>query len=301
MKISNFEELVEVARSKGPTRVAVAAAHDPEVLLSMDKASKLGLATGYLIGDWSVIEALVAQHGLDISQMTVIHEPDVVRAARQAVALVREGRADAVVKGQLHTDIFLKAVLDKEFGLRDRKLLSHVCIFQVPGMERLIFLSDAGVVLYPTILQKLEIIQGAVDVARRLGLECPKVALLAATEVVHPNIPASFEALALARMAEQGWIEGAIVDGPLALDTALSAEAARIKGIKSPVAGQADILIMPDIESGNIAVKSLLYFVHARMAGLVIGARAPLVVNSRADSAENRFLSLAMAVFLATE
>ena len=299
MKIANFEELVEAARARGPTRVAVAAAHDPEVLLSVDKAAKLGLATGYLVGDWPAIEALVAQYDLDISPMAVIHEPDVARAARRVVALVREGQADVVVKGHLPTDILLKAILERELGLRDRRLLSHVSVFQLPGLERFIFLSDAGVVLYPTVYQKLEIIQGAVEVAHRFGLECPKVAILAATEIIHPHIPASFEALALARMAEQGWIEGAVVDGPLALDSALSAEAAQMKGIESAVAGQADILIVPDIESGNIAAKSFLYFAHGRMAGLVIGARAPIVVNSRADSADNRLLSLAMAVYLA--
>jgi len=280
--------------------VAVAAAADHEVLLSLVEARDLGIATGILVGDWPAIEAIAQQHGLDLREMAFIHEPDPIQAAQRAVALARDGEVDVVAKGQLKTPELLRAVLDRKTGIRGQRLLSHVGIFDIPGFERLIYISDSGVVLEPDIYQKLEIIQNVVEVAHKFGLREPKVAILAATEEVHPKVPASVDALALARMASQGWVEGAIVDGPMALDTAISPASSRIKGISGPVAGQADILIVPNVAGGNIMAKGILYFARARMAGVVVGARVPILINSRADTADTRLLSIAMAVVLAT-
>ena len=298
MRINSLEEMRAKARELGPKVMAVAAAHDAEVLIAAEEAWREGLARGFLIGDASRIEAIAREKGLDLAAMSVIHEPDPLRAAQRAVALAREGQADMVVKGQLKTDEILHTALDRERGIRRDKLMVHVGIFQVPGFDRLLYISDTGVVLYPTVEQKLEILRAAVEVAHRFGLEEPRVAILAATEEVHPKIPASVDALALAKMAEQGWVEGALVDGPLSLDVAVSPEAARIKGIGGPVAGHADVLIVPDVEAGNTMAKAMLYLAHARMAGVVIGGQVPILINSRADTHETRLFSIAMAVLL---
>jgi phosphate butyryltransferase len=214
------------------------------------------------------------------------------------VELARSHRADVVVKGQVKTADLLSAALDRHVGIRGERLLSHVGIFELPGMDRLIYLSDSGVVVYPDVYQKLEIINNAVAVAHLFGVSRPKVAILAASETVHPKIPASIDALALAKMAEQGWVKGAVVDGPLGLELPISPHVARLEETDSPIAGLADVLIVPNVEAGNLAGKGLLYFAHARMAGLVVGARVPIIISSRADSAETRYLSLAMAVVL---
>ncbi len=302
MAVENFAQMIELARQKGPKRIAVAAAHDPEVLLSFEEARKAGLEiSGYLVGDARAIKEIARQEGVSLVDFEVIHEPDTAKAARTVVLLAREGKADIVIKGQLKTAELLSVALNKEIGLRDKTLMTHVGIFEIPGIDKLIYISDSGVVPYPDVYQKLEIIRNAVEVAHRFGLEMPKVAILAATEAVHPKIPASIDALALAKMAEQGWVEGALVDGPMALDTAISEHSARVKGLKSPVAGRADILIVPNVEAGNIMAKGILYFARARMAGHVVGAKVPILINSRADEAETRFLSLAMAIYLSTE
>jgi phosphate butyryltransferase len=217
------------------------------------------------------------------------------------VALARQGRADAVVKGRLKTAELLREVLDRHTGIRDKKLLTHVGLFQIPGYDRLIYLSDSGVVMYPNIWQKLEIVRNAVGVAHQLGLANPQVAILAAFEIVHPKSIASVDALALARMAEEGWIKGATVDGPLALDVAISPASARIKGVNRTVAGRADVLIVPSVPTGNIAAKGMMYFGGARMSAVVVGARVPIIINSRADDAETRLLSVALAAVLAAD
>lgn len=299
MVITSFAVLIEEAQAVGPKCIAIAAAHDPEVLISAEESQKLGIAIAYLVGDKPAIEDLAQEHHLDLSGMTIVHEPDTGRAAQQAVAMAREGQADVVIKGQLKTPQILGAALDRERGIRERKSLTHVGLFEVPGFDRIIYMSDSGVILSPTIEQKLAIIQNAIEVAHKFGLERPRVAILSATEVVNPKIPNSIEALALTRMAEQGWVEGAIVDGPLTLDVAVSSEAAYIKGVKSPVAGNADILIVPGVVAGNTAAKAIQYLAGGRMAGLVVGAKVPIIINSRADTADTRLLSTAMAVVLA--
>jgi phosphate butyryltransferase len=299
MKITTFDEMIEAARRAGPVPVAVAAAHDPEVLKAVGRAQREGMIEATLVGDWPAIEAYAAQTDVDLGSAHIVHEPDARQAARQVVRLAREGEAGAVVKGQIKTSELLSAALNRDIGIRGRGLLTHVGIFELPGLERLIYLSDSGVVVYPDVYQKLEIINNVVAVARFFGVERPGVAILAASETVHPKIPASIDALALAKMAEQGWVEGAVVDGPLGLELAISPRAAALSDVVSPIAGLADVLIVPNVEAGNIVAKGLLYFAHARMAGLVVGARVPIVINSRADSAETRYLSLAMTAVMA--
>jgi phosphate butyryltransferase len=297
--IQTFDHLLSAAKANAPRRMAIVAAHDPEVLVSVDEAQRQGIAAATLIGDATAIEAIASAGGLALDNTEIVHETDEVLAARKAVALAREGQADVVVKGQLKTTELLGAVLDRHTGVRDKKLLTHVGIFEIPGYDRLLYVSDSGVVLYPNIWQKLEIIRNVVDVAHRLGLDEPKIAIIAAFEIVHPKSTASIDALALARMATEGWVKGAIVDGPLALDLAISPESARIKQARSPIAGKADILIVSSVATGNIAAKAMQYFGKARMAGLVVGAKVPIVINSRADNAETRLLSMALAAVLA--
>jgi phosphate butyryltransferase len=306
MRIGSFEEMVAAAVQVGPVPVAVAAAHDPEVLRAVDRAQREGIVRATLVGDWPAIEAYAAQTGTDLAGMTLIHEPDMRLAARRVVCMARDGETAVVVKGQVKTADLLGQVLNREVGIRGRGLLSHVGLFDLPGMDRLIYLSDSGVVVYPDVYQKLEIINNVVAVAHMFGVAQPKVAILAASETVHPKIPASIDALALAKMADQGWVEGALVDGPLGLELAISPQAAAAEESDSPIAGLADVLIVPNVEAGNIVAKGLLYFARARMAGLVVGAmsrssgaRVPVVISSRADSAETRYLSLAMAALLA--
>ena len=299
MKIATFEGMVMAARQAGPIPVAVVAAHDPEVLRAVDRAQREGLVQATLVGDWPAMEAYAAQTGVDLAGMQLVHQPDPQEAALRVVGLARAGEAKAVVKGQVKTADLLSVALNRHVGIRGPRLLSHVAIFELPGLDRLLYLSDSGVVVYPDIAQKLAIINSVVAVARRFGVAEPKVAILAASETVHPKIPASIDALALAKMAEQGWVLGAVVDGPLGLELAISPEVARLEGSTSPIAGRADVLIVPNVEAGNIVAKGLMYFAHARMAGLVVGARVPIVISSRADSAETRYLSLALATLLA--
>ena len=299
MRITTFEEMLGAARQMGPVPIAVAAAHDPEVLKAVEQAQREAIVEATLVGDWPAIEAYAAQTNVDLSGVTILHESDLHRAAQLVVVLARNGRAAVVVKGQIKTADLLGIALNRHVGIRGHGLLSHVAIFELPGTDRLIYLSDSGVVVYPDVYQKLEIINNVVAVAHLFGVAEPKVAILAASDTVHPKIPASIDALALSKMAEQGWVEGAVVDGPLGLELAISPRAAELEESHSPIAGLADVLIVPNVEAGNLVAKGLQYFARARMAGLVVGAKVPIVINSRADSAETRYLSLAMATVLA--
>jgi phosphate butyryltransferase len=213
--------------------------------------------------------------------------------------LVREGRADLVVKGQVKTAPLLRTALDRERGICKRTLLSHVAVFEIPGFDRLLCLSDSGVVPHPTPMQKLVIIQNAVDVAHALGIAQPRVGILSANSEVHPSRPVGVEALLLARMASDGWIADAIADGPMPLDVAVDAHIARLKGIDGPVAGQADVVIVPSVEAGNIAAKAIQYLGRGESAGLVVGACVPILINSRADDATTRLRSIALAAIQA--
>ena len=298
MAVTSFADLVEEAARIGPKTVAIAAAEDDEILLAAQEAEQRGLADCVLIGDRAMLRALAKEHGVDISRMMIVHEPDNRIAAQKAMELVRMRHADIAMKGLVKTGIFLKAALDKESGLRTGRLLSHVGIFEIPDFGRLLFVTDAGVVVAPTMEQKIEIVQNAIFVAHELGIEEPKVAVLAATEMVNPRIPTTLDAANLSKMADRGQIRGGLVDGPLALDNAISPESAAIKGIKSQVAGYADILVAPDVEAGNMLAKAITCFAKAKMAGIVVGARAPLVVASRSDPRETKLVSMALGVLL---
>ena len=295
MIINNFSEMMEYARKSGPVPVAVAVADDPETLSSLVEARAEGIITAYLVGDAPTIEAIAAGQGYDLTGMTVIHEPDHANAARKVVALVREGQAAVVVKGLLKTSELLKAVLDRENGLRDKGLLSHVAAFETSVRDQLVYVSDSGVVPYPTWEQKLQIINGAVDVVHRFGVDCPRIAILGANERVDPAMPTGAESLMVARLAQEEWKDRAVVEGPMAVDLALNPAVALAEGIDTAIPGNADILIVPNVESGNIMCKGMQYFAGARLAALIVGARAPILINSRADDATTRLHTLGMA------
>lgn len=297
--ITNFDQLLAEAKRFGPKRIAIAGAEEHEVLLAAQDATKEGFVKCILIGSVDKMYRAAEEHGISLYGMSLLDEPDAKRTIRRAVALAREGGADIVMKGSVSTGSLLSAVLSREIGLRTGNLLSHVGVFEVPGYDRFIFITDGGVNINPTVDQKLDIILNAVEVAHRLGLKEPRVALIAASEMLSPHIPASLDALALGKMAQQGWVEGALVDGPLALDTAVSEKAAQIAGVDGPVAGRADILVVPDVDTGNVVAKVITFFVRGRMAGVVMGAKVPLVISSRADLHEVKLVSMALGVVLA--
>jgi phosphate butyryltransferase len=300
MAIRTFAELLETAKLKGPKTIAVAAGHQAEVMLAGLDAETAGLAEVVLVGDGTMIRQIAAEQDFDISRMEVIHLPQPQEAAWQVMKLVSDGRADIAMKGKVETSDFLRAALSKDLGLRTGRLFTHVAVFQIPEFDRLIFISDAGVVVAPDLEQKVQIVQNAIHVAHSLGISRPRVAVLAATEVVNPKIPTTLDAANLSKMADRGQIKGGLVDGPLALDNAISPESAQIKGIKSEVAGYADILIAPDIEAGNVLAKAITYFAQGEMAGVVVGARCPLILPSRSDTREAKLVSLALGVILAS-
>jgi phosphate butyryltransferase len=280
--------------------VGVTVPHEPELLLAAQDAEREGIANSTLIGDRDLIRNLAAEHKIDINRMMMIHEPEPEVAVRKVMELVRMGHADLAMKGKVETGSFLRAALDRAAGLRVGRLFTHVAVFELPGFDRLLFVTDSGVVVAPTLEQKVEIVQNAIMVAQRLGVEKPKVAILAATEMVNPKIPTTMDAANLAKMADRGQIQGGIVDGPLALDNAISAESAAIKGILSPVAGTADILVTPDVEAGNMLAKAITYFARGKMAGVVVGGKCPLIVASRSDPHETKLVSMALGVLLAS-
>ncbi len=299
MPVRTFAELLDAAKAKGPKRIAVAAGHTSEIMLAGLDAEVAGLAEVILVGDRDEIHRIARQEGFDIRRMEIVHQPQPREAAYEVMRLVSQGQADIAMKGKVETSDYLRAALSKELGLRTGRLFTHVAAFEIPGFDRLIFISDAGVVVAPDLEQKVQIVQNAIYVAHALGISLPRVAILAATEVVNPKVPTTLDAANLSKMADRGQIQGGLVDGPLALDNAISPESARIKGIKSEVAGYADILITPDIEAGNVLAKAITYFAEGKMAGVVVGARCPLIVASRSDTREAKLVSLALGVMLA--
>lgn len=297
-------ELIQRAKAisaeKGRVRIAVAAAEDEEVLAAVEAARKDGLAEAVLIGDKVQIEELATGQGINLADYQVIHEPDLARSAAVAVDYVRRGEAAFVMKGILDTSVLLKAVLNKETGLNRGRLVSHVGVAESTHYHKLFLITDGAINIAPTLVEKIDIIRNAVDCAHALGVASPKVALLAAVEKVNPDkMPCTVDAAILTQMNRRGQIRDCIIDGPLALDNAISAESVRIKKIDSPVAGDADILVSPDIEAGNILYKAVIDLGGAKAAGLVMGAGAPVVLTSRADSAETKHASIALAVLVA--
>ncbi len=297
--MKNFSAILAAAKQGPSRRVAVAVAADADVLAAVCDARKAGIAEVVLVGDAAKIHAIAREHGYDLAGMEVCDVADNLEAARTAVQLVRQGRAHMLMKGLISTADILRAVLDKEQGLRTGRVLSHVAVLEVPTYHKLLFLTDGGQNIAPDVRQKAEILQNAVQVARALGVTLPKAAPICAVEVVNPKMQATLDAAELAEMAHRGEIANCIVSGPIAFDGAISAEAAAHKGIKSDVAGDVDILLMPDIEAGNILYKTLVYLAGAKVAGLIAGAAAPIVLTSRSDSPEAKLLSIACASVVA--
>ncbi|USK32481.1 phosphate butyryltransferase [Bacillus sp. F19] len=292
----NLEDLLEKAAQLKNKTVAVASAADAEVLEAVIEASERGLADFILFGNKEELEIMLQERSADVKKFSIKHAVSVEQAAEFAVKAVFQNEADVLMKGNIPTAVILKAVLNKEYGLRTGKILSHVAVFEVPGYDRYTIVTDAAMNLAPDLDQKKQILANSVMVAKKIGIDMPKVAPLAAVEVINPSMQATIDAAALTQMNKRGQIKDCIVDGPLALDNAVSFEAAEHKGIKSEVAGQSDILLVPTIEVGNVLYKSLMYFANAKVGAIIAGAKAPIVLTSRADSAESKLYSLALAI-----
>jgi phosphotransacetylase len=296
--IRHLEELVELAQQNAPTKVAVAAAAHKLVLQSVQRAVDLGLIDPILVGREEDIREQAEAIEWHVDQDQIYPTETNRAAAAAAVELVREGKAQVVMKGYLHTDEMLHAVLQQQTGLRTDRRLSHVFVLEVPTYHKLLHITDAAININPDITEKASITQNAIDLARKLQVEQPKVAALSSVETINPNIPSTVHAACLSKMSERGQIKNALVDGPLAFDNAISAEAAADKAIKSPVSGDVDIMVVPDLDAGNILFKNLEYLASAKVAGIVMGASAPVVLTSRSDPPRARVYSLALASLL---
>ena len=295
-----IEEAKKLCASKGKKRLSVAMAEDAGLISAIEEARKMGLVEATLVGNPEKVKACIAQAGASESDYHIIEEKNEAKCGLVAVAEVSSKRADIYMKGQLHTDHFLRGMLNKEVGLRSGRVISHCYFHSIPGFDRVFFIADGAFNMYPDLKQKADILQNTVNFARSLGVECPKVACLAAVEVVNPDMPCTLDACALVQMNRRGQIKNCIVDGPLALDNAIDETAAKIKHIDSPVAGHADVLFVPQIEVGNALAKSITYFAKgSETAGLIIGAAAPVILTSRADPMRAKLLSIAGAVMMA--
>lgn len=292
--IKKLDEVISLAKEKEKKTLSVAVAQDKEVLTAVTEAVKLGIVDAILVGDEEKIMRIVEEENLHIDNIKIIDEKNILKAAAKAVEVVSSGQAHFIMKGMLGTADLLRAVLNKEAGLRGNGLLSHVMVYDVPAYHKLIFLTDGGMVPYPTLEDKVGIINNAIKVAHKVGIEVPKVAPICAVEVVNPSMQATVDASVLSQMNKRGQIKGCIIDGPLGLDNAISKLAAEHKGIVSEVAGDADVLLVPNIESGNFLGKSMTYFAKAESAGVIMGAKCPVVLVSRADSSQSKLYSIAL-------
>ena len=297
-KITSFEQLISIVKNRERKKLAIASAEGEEIIEAVKQATEEKIVSVILIGDQAKITKLCSKRNLGSDQVEIIDAPDPKLAAKVAVETVKQGKAEMLMKGKVGTSTLLRAVLDKESGLRTGAFLSHVAVMEVSSYPKLMLVSDGGMNIRPDIKQKAEIIQNAVEVAKKLGVERPKVSCLAAVELVNPDMQETVDAAGLVKMAERGDIKDAIIDGPIAFDAAVNLEAARIKGIISPVAGDTDIFLVPDIASGNIFVKSLIYLAGAKVGGLVVGAGAPIVLLSRSDSAQTKLYSMALGAMI---
>ena len=296
---AKYRLLMERAKGAGPVPMAVAHPCDQTSLEGAVEAARLGLILPILVGPRAKIEATAKQFAIDIGGLPIVDAPHSHAAAAAAVQMVREGKAEALMKGSLHTDEIMGAVVARETGIRTERRISQCFIMDVPSYPEPLIISDAAVNILPTFEEKVDIVQNAIDLAHALGLPEVRVAILSAMETINPKLMNTIEAAALSKMADRGQITGAVVDGPLALDNAISLDAAAIKHIVSPVAGRANVLIAPDLEAGNMLAKSLSFLAGADAAGIVLGARVPVVLTSRADSVTTRLASCAVATLLA--
>lgn len=293
-----IEEAKKLCSLIGRKRIAVAMAEDAGLISAIEEARREGFIEATLVGNAAAMKLAIAEAGANENDYVLIDEKDEARCGLVAVAEVSSKRADIYMKGQLHTDHFLRAMLNKELGLRSGKVISHCYFHEIEGYDRIIFISDAAFNTYPNLRQKADILQNTVNFARALGVECPKVACLAAVEVVNPDMPCTLDAAALTLMGQRGQFKNCVVDGPLALDNAINEDAAKIKKITSSVAGKADILLVPTIDDGNMLAKSVIYFSKNETAGLMVGASAPVILTSRADSPRTKMLSIAAGIMM---
>ena len=296
---SKYERLIARAKEVPPATTVIAHPCDETSLRGPVEAAEAGMIIPILVGPAKKISAVAKEHKIDISRFEIVDAPHSEAAAAQAVALIRESKGELLMKGSLHTDELMREVTSSKTGLRTARRISHVFIMDVPTYPETLFITDAAINIFPDLDVKHDIIQNAIDLFNQTGLGIPRVALLSAVETVTSKIPSTIDAAALCKMAERGQITGGALDGPLAFDNAISPEAAKIKGIKSEVAGRAQILVVPDLEAGNMLAKNLSFLAKADSAGIVLGARVPIVLTSRADSVRSRMASCAVAVLFA--
>jgi phosphate acetyltransferase len=293
---SKYEKLISLAKKVSPAKTVVVHPCDESSLRGACEAAELGIITPVLVGPAEKIIAVAKQYGIDLSRYQLVDAPHSEAAAAKADQLIHEGQGELLMKGSLHTDELMRAVTSGTTGLRTARRISHVFIMDVPTYADTLFITDAAINIFPDLEAKRDIVQNAIDLFTQIGLGIPRVGILSAVETVTPKIPSTIDAAALCKMAERGQITGGVLDGPLAFDNAISPQAAEIKGIKSAVAGHAQILVVPDLEAGNMLAKNLTFLSNADAAGIVLGARVPIVLTSRADSVRSRMASCGVAV-----
>ena len=296
---SKYERLIARAKQVPAAITVVAHPCDETSLRGAVEAAEAGIIVPILVGPAAKISAVAQRYGLDVSRFQVVDAPHSDAAAAQAVQIIRESKGELLMKGSLHTDELMRAVASSQTGLRTARRISHVFIMDVPTYPETLFITDAAINIFPDIEAKRDIVQNVIDLFTQVGLGNPRVAILSAVETVTPKIPSTIEAAALCKMADRGQITGGVLDGPLAFDNAIDPQAAEIKGIKSAVAGHAQILVVPDLEAGNMLAKNLTFLARADAAGIVLGARVPIILTSRADSVRARMASCAAAVLYA--
>ena len=297
-----FDDIVAKVKGCGKKTVAVSVAQDEAVLEAVREAKRLGIADAILVGDETKIRKIADGMNMDLSEYEIIDEPDVIAASLKAVKLAHDGKADMYMKGLIDSKNFLKSILDKEVGLRTGGPLSHVCVFEIPGIDRLLFLTDVAFMTYPTLEEKVHIIENTIPVCKACGVDMPKVAPLAAVEVVNPKMPVTVEAAELTRMCEEGEIKGCIIDGPLSMDLAIDSEAAKHKGAtERKIQGDADVLLFPDIHAGNLVYKAIVRMVDVKNGCILTGTKVPAILTSRSDTFETKVNSIALAAVVAEE
>ena len=299
MPIKTLDDIVELVKLKQKKRVVVAFAHEETTILAVKDAIELGFAEVTLVGDEAAIKKICKENKIDHNIFEIIHETDDIAAGKKAIALIKEGKGDVLMKGMISTDKLLKCLLDKEDGLMlPNALLSHVSIAQIPNYRKLLFFSDAAFVPRPNIDQKIAMTNYVIDVARKIGIERPKVAIISFSEKANPKIKEAVDCLIISKMGEQGLIKHADIDGPLAIDLAIDPESVKTKGVKSCVMGDADCLVFPFLEVGNVFFKTLTYFANAEIATYIVGAQAPIVISSRVDSEKSKLYSIAFNCYM---
>lgn len=292
-KLDDLKQLV--AKQSNKRTLVLAVAQDNHALQAAYQANQQSIVNLILVGDKIAIEKIASEHNYDLHDIEIVNEPDKKLAVEKAVRLVNEGEAEILMKGNVGTGVLLKGVLNKEWGLRSGELLSHFALFELATYHKLISLTDVAMNIAPELMDKVSILKNAVGYMNKLGFEKPKVAAIGAVEMVNDAMPATLDAALLSKMAQRGQIQNCIIDGPLAFDNAISKKSAELKGIKSEVAGDADLLLLPDIEAGNVLYKAFVFFAKAKVAAVILGAKAPIVLTSRADSEESKLNSILLA------